>query len=359
MTALPTGVAAGRPVRVLESFRTPRATTNPYLSLLVRSLPGEVIATTFSWRRALAGSYDVLHVHWPEVVVDRRHPARRLAAVALFSLVLLRCRVTGRALVRTAHNVAPHERQGAPTRAVLRLCDRWTTWWIRLNDTTPTPPGEPATTILHGHYRNWFTDVPRADRVPGRVLHFGLVRRYKGVEQLLEAFRRLDAADVSLHVVGRAADAEMAAGVQTAAAVDARVSLQLEHVPDEVLAREVGECELVVLPYRAMHNSGAVLLALSLGRPVLVPSNPVTDALADEVGPDWVLRYDDTLDVDVLDGALRQAKVLSGEPHRQPDLRARDWEALGRQHAEVFRAASLRARTSRPRVPGRRPAAGA
>ena len=40
----------------------------------------------------------------------------------------------------------------------------------------------------------------------------------------------------------------------------------------------------MVLPYRQMHNSGAVLAALSLDRPVLVPATDQR-GLGAEVGP--------------------------------------------------------------------------
>ncbi|MBM4515638.1 hypothetical protein GS432_01345 [Rhodococcus hoagii] len=54
-----------------------------------------------------------------------------------------------------------------------------------------------------------------------------------------------------------------------------RVSSALGFAPDADLVREISMSEMVVLPYRFMHNSGAVLLALSLDRPVLVPDNEV------------------------------------------------------------------------------------
>ena len=343
MTALDK-VGHPRPLRVLESFREPRPTTNPYVVLLLRSLTG-VQAHTFSWPVALLGRYDVLHVHWPEVVVDRRNPVRAAGAALLFVLVLLRCRLTRRAVVRTAHNLRPHEHPRWSTALALRLCERWTTWWVRLNPSTPTPPGAPATTILHGDYREWFADAPRRETVPGRLLCFGLIRPYKGVERLLEAFTATGDPDLSLRVVGRPSSATVEQEVRSGAAQDPRVSLLLDHAPDDVLAQEVGEAELVVLPYRQMHNSGAVLLALSLGRPVLVSSGDVTDALAAEVGEEWVLRYDGELGAGDLTAALER---LRATPRTEPDLGLRRWADLGAAHVEVFRAAHARAQRRSP-----------
>lgn len=331
-----------RRLRVLESFRAPRATSNPYLVLLLRSLAPHVDVRTFSWPAALLGRYDVLHVHWPEVVVERRHPLRALAAATLFALVLLRCRLLGVGVVRTAHNVAPHEGASGVVRAVLRLCDRTTRHWVRLNEHTPTPEGALVTTAPIGDYRAWFPGVDGVATapVPGRVLYFGLIRPYKGVEALLAAFAATPG-DLSLRVTGSPRTRELGATIEALAATDRRVSLSLTHVPDEDLAREVLEAELVALPYRDMHNSSAAVLALSLDRPVLVTDNAVTRDMAAEMGEDFVLRYQGELDADALRAALDAARTTRG---RRPDLSARTWDRIGELHAAAFRQAARRGR---------------
>ena len=53
----------GQAVRVLHSLDAVRDTTNPYLVLLIRSLPAEVESQLFSWRTAVFGQYDVIHVN--------------------------------------------------------------------------------------------------------------------------------------------------------------------------------------------------------------------------------------------------------------------------------------------------------
>ena len=148
------------------------------------------------------------------------------------------------------------------------------------------------TLVPHGHYADWYRDVVLPPAEAGRLLFVGLVRPYKNVPALVAAFADLPAPQARLHVAGNAADPALAEQLGALAAADGRVSLDLRHVPDPELAAEIGRAQLVVLPYAEMHNSGAVLLALSLRRPVLVPENAVNTALAAEVGERWVLRYD-------------------------------------------------------------------
>src|SRR3954465_15757887 len=127
-------------VTVLQSFPPPRSTTNPYLVQLVRSLPDDVRIEYFSWRRALAGRYDVLHLHWPEVLLHSPSRVRTLARMTAATLLLglLRARplpgvLRGArlAVVRALHNPRPHEQPLLLERAVLRGLDRSTTRWIR------------------------------------------------------------------------------------------------------------------------------------------------------------------------------------------------------------------------------------
>lgn len=325
-------------LRVLQSFSRPRPTTNPYLVQLLRALGPEADVLTFTWRTALFGRWDVLHVHWPETLLRGSTPARTVSRHLRCALLLTRLTLSRAALVRTLHNPRPHEAPGAAERALQAWCDRRTDLWIRLNPVTAAPSDAPVRTVLHGHYRDWFAGLPTAEVVPGRLLFFGLVRPYKGVEALLDAFAGLAGPDLSLHVAGRAPAGPLREEVERRAAADHRVTAQLEHVDDARLAQEVGAAELVVLPYREMHNSGAAVLALSLGRPVLVPRSPVTELLAQEVGPPWVQLFDGDLGPTHLARALGTVRDRSSAGPG-PDLRGRSWDLAGAAHVAAYREA--------------------
>ena len=335
------------PVTVLESVEPPGDRTNPYLPLLVASLPDHVEVSYFSWRRALLGRFDVFHLHWPEVRLRGRTPVRSVLRWAAFGALLLRIRLGRKALVRTLHNVAPHDPLPPVPRALLARCERWTTLWIALSDQTPAPAEGPVVVAPHGHYRDWFRDRPRGQPVPGRVLHVGLLRRYKGIDALLSAFMLVPGDELELRVVGEVIDAGVAEEVRAASRSDARISFRPGYLPDDDLVAEITASELVVLPFGAVSNSGSLLLALSLDRPVLVPSGPMTDRLASEVGPGWVHTYDGALAPRDLEDAL--ASVRSPRGRSRPDLSEREWGPIGVVHAAAFETAVQLARR-----PGRR-----
>jgi glycosyltransferase involved in cell wall biosynthesis len=304
--------------------------------------PG-VAVRTFSWRGALLGRYDVAHLHWPEILARGSTPARALARQLLLLGLLLRWRLTRTAVVRTRHNIGTHEAASGWSRLLLSLVERSTVADVVLNELTPAIPGRVRRLIPHGDYRPWYSQVAPAPPVPGRLAFVGLIRPYKGVEELMTSFAALELPGASLSVSGRADDAALAETVRSLAAADARVRLQLSYLSDEDLVHDITSAEVVVLPYREMHNSGGALAALSLERPVLVPDNDVTRALADEIGRDWVLTYHGELSPADLRNAL---EVAASRPDgRRPDLSHRSWERSGEQHEEVYREALRRVRS--------------
>jgi beta-1,4-mannosyltransferase len=324
---------------VLQSFPIPRPTTNPYLVLLgrsLRSLP-DVEMLNFKWRTALVGSYDVMHVHWPEILVSGNDPLKKAVRQALFVILLARLQVTGTPLVRTMHNTALPTGISRREIFLLKTAQRQTTLRITLNTTTDLGTGQAFELIRHGDYRDWFADYDKTEAIPGRVVFFGLIRRYKGVDSLVRAFASTTAPEISLRIAGRPSSSELAGELRELAGDDPRVSMKLDFLTDAELVAEVGAASLVVLPYPEMHNSGGVLTALSLGRPVLVKDNEVNRLLAEEVGPGWVYTYPEQLTGQILIDTLQA--VAQQTDRTGPDLSLRDWHQSGLAHLAAYRRA--------------------
>jgi len=115
------------------------------------------------------------------------------------------------------------------------------------------------------------------------------------------------------------------------------VRTTLRRVDDAEMVDEIGRAELIVLPYREMHNSGSILVALSLGRPILVPRTPTNTALAEEVGSDWVIEYDGDLTPELITSALERTRTRP--PEGLPALSGRDWDVLGLQLKKAYEGA--------------------
>lgn len=318
---------------VLEATAPPKGTTE-YVDQ-VTAFADPAFEFLFLSARTAFRRADVFHVHWPELIVRGRNtPATIVRCLGLYALLLL-MRLRKTAIVRTLHNLQPHEPGSILERWVVGRLERQTDLFVRINPLTPVPHG-PCVTIPHGHYRNCYASHPKSPAVAGRIAFVGLIRPYKGVEQLISAFRATRTPGLSLRIAGKPTDA-MRAVVAGATESDPRISVRFGYLPDKDFVSEISAAELICLPYENVHNSGALLAALSLNRPVLVKSTPTTRTLAEEVGPGWVHFFDDRITPNDIDHAI---EVVRESPRTEsPTLVARDWPTIGAKYSAAFRQA--------------------
>ncbi len=114
--------------------------------------------------------------------------------------------------------------------------------------------------------------APRPDVV--NLLFFGLIRPYKGLEDLLRVFNELseeEAAGLWLTVVGETWEGcTEPARLISASPYSDRITFVNEYVPDEVVAAAFAHADVVVLPYRRSLSSGILHVAMNWGLPIVV-----------------------------------------------------------------------------------------
>ena len=321
------------PLTAFLSIAAPDGTTR-FVNQIVEKAPPELTFRYFSWMVALFGRYDVFHIHWPEFIVRHKNPVVQFARSVMLQLLLLKLKARRIPIVRTLHNLKPHEDGGLWETQLLARLDRQVALYIRLSEATPLGDRTGAT-ILHGHYQGRYKDIEGIVPEAGRILYFGLIRPYKGVDNLLQVFSSIDDRDLTLRLVGKP-DKGYRELIEEYCRNDPRISSDLAFVPDDRLAQNILAAELVVLPYKEMHNSGAILVALSLARPVLVPRSRNNELLAEEIGPGWVYMFDGELTEQILRERLAHVR---GAIRRPPHLNGRDWDVVGEAHYRAYRAA--------------------
>src|SRR5205085_5399609 len=127
--------------------------------------------------------------------------------------------------------------------------------------------------------------------------------------------------------------------IESAAQGDARIRLELREIGDDELQLFLNAADLVVLPYERVLNSGSALLALSFGRPVLVPrTGPMADLQA-ALGDGAVRLYSPPLSSDQLRDALATA---APDPAAVVDrLRMQqDWAAIADRTISLYQEAA-------------------
>jgi glycosyltransferase involved in cell wall biosynthesis len=131
-------------------------------------------------------------------------------------------------------------------------------------------------TIPHAaytHYRRGGRWRPAPDRCCN-LLFFGVIRPFKGLEDLIRAFNAIPADQVDrywLTVVGETWEGWDVPGELIAASPHrARITFINRYVTDEEADRIFGGADVVVLPYHRSSQSGPLQIAMHYGLPVVV-----------------------------------------------------------------------------------------
>lgn len=300
-----------------------------------------------------AFSADVLHLHWPDHFVSRSSAllsARGALKVLLMASVM---RLRGRAVVWTVHNLRPHEsRHPRVEGAFWPAFTSIVSGCVYLSEagrrtavaSLPRLAGAYSAVVPHGSYLGVYpgyegssAEARRSLGLPPEsspLLFFGQIRAYKNVPGLLEAFAAIDAPDARLVIAGGGPDADLNTRIAQAADADPRVVLTGRVEDDDVL-RVTTACVGAVLPFHDVFNSGSLFLALSAGRPVLVPRTDVFAELQEAIGPGWIVFFEPPLDAADLVGFASSARALV-ETDTVPDLSAFDWKHLGPRIVELY-----------------------
>jgi beta-1,4-mannosyltransferase len=250
--------------------------------------------------RRIAGAH-LIHLHWVFAFAfpgAGRFPVLRRAAYIWFVVWLGTCRMLRMPLVWTAHNVVPHQPVFADDVSARRVLVRHATLVLAHSRSTLAELGalgavaRRSAVIQHGPMGRTPPTISLpafSDGGSRRFLFFGKIQEYKGVDDLLVAFAAVpDNISAHLTVAGQCDDPVLHTRLrELAAASTARVTLRLEYVPENEAAALFGAADVVVLPFRQITTSGSAMLALSCGRPLIVPDLPSLAHLPDEA----VLRY--------------------------------------------------------------------
>jgi glycosyltransferase involved in cell wall biosynthesis len=203
----------------------------------------------------------------------------------------------GTRVVLVCDNLVPHERRPFDT-ALSRWMLRNSDGYLVMSDAVERDldrlkPGAPRRRVAHPLYAQF--DRGRYDRASARAalglpadgevaLFFGFVRRYKGLDTLLEAWPAVRARrDATLVVAGEFyEDPAPYRALAAAAGGERAVRLLERYLPDDEVEACFRAADVVVLPYRSATQSGVTHVAYALGVPVITTD---VGGLAETVTP--------------------------------------------------------------------------
>ena len=188
-------------------------------------------------------------------------------------------------IVAITDNIIPHEKMMMSkqlTSYFLRSCDAFITMSASvLKDLKEMNVSAPAKYVPHPLYDNFGEEVARdlalkelnLDPAFRYILFFGFIRKYKGLDLLLESFSddRLHKLPIKLIIAGEYyEDASPYKELIQGLRLQDRVIERNEFIPDNLVKYYFSACDLVTQTYRHATQSGVTQVAYQFKRPVLV-----------------------------------------------------------------------------------------
>jgi beta-1,4-mannosyltransferase len=313
----------------------PVARMNPYQALLYqRSWDAGMAALPIVREARIAeladlarrGSPTVLHLHWLNQVLAHAGSTKDAQGLRKgFMKVVDGYLAAGGRLVWTVHNIVPHGARFEAEEAALSadIVERCTAVHVLARRTPQLVSGwfaippDKVLEVPHPSYAGAYEDFVTREQArhelglwPDEIVHVvvGAIKPYKGLNELLDAWDSLAADGVPRRLVVAGGPGEEAGIAETLerAALHPSVLLHARKIPAAEMQIFLRAADVAVMPYLRSLNSGALMLALTFGLPVVVPAG---GGLAEIVDERFARVFEPEVS-DSLSAALRAADEL-------------------------------------------------
>ncbi len=278
-------------------------------------------------------------------LVRRLRPFQLDAAICampgpLDRLLVAALRRLGARIDIIVHDADAHPGDGVPVLMWLqRRLSRMSDGLVTLSQVTATRlrqqglpgNGRPILVLSHPPFRFGPMPAPPFQHGgPARLLFFGRLLAYKGLDLLAEAFSRLDSANAELRVVGQGPEDETLAKLRTLPGV----TVENRWVPEQEIGESLGWADALVLPYREASQSGPAAAAIAAGRWVIATNvNGLREQLEHE--PLAVLCDPDAARLAAAITALCRSRPTPSNPRIDPQAAWRIFAAALVAHVET------------------------
>ncbi len=242
--------------------------------------------------------YKIFHLHWPNFYTTFPKPIAKQLSFLLTLLSLIWLRVFNFKVVWTIHNVLPHETQTSDDIKIAQYLSQRADAKIvhshfTVNEMKKLKLNVGQVTIIpHGNYIGVYPEKITRKKARQRlgidkdeivILFFGMIRTYKGVDDLISSFTRLNKRKVRLVIAGKCIDEALKQKIIVGQR-DHSIDFYEGHVADNDVAMYFKACDVVCLPFKSITTSGSALLALSFGKPIIAPRSGALHDIPNSVG---------------------------------------------------------------------------
>lgn len=171
------------------------------------------------------------------------------------------------------------------------------------------------------------------------LLFFGLIRRYKGLDLLLEAMgdERIKARNIKLIVAGEYyEDAAYYNEIIARLKLEDRVVLHTRFIPDEDVKWYFGACDLVTQTYHTATQSGVTKIALQFDKPSLVTDVGGLGEIIEHGKSGYVIAPDKTTIADSIIDFYDGNRESSFVKATQQEKKKYDWPVMVNNFVQLY-----------------------
>ena len=175
------------------------------------------------------------------------------------------------------------------------------------------------------------------------IMFFGMIKKVKGLEVLLHALCEVkkNHNDVLLLIAGKSFknDFTVYQKIIDQNNLQNHCMLHIRFIPDQDVEYYYGACDLVVLPYKRIYQSGVLLMSLSFEKATLVSNLPPLKEIITDGKNGFIFESENSIDLakklnDILSNKILLNKV--GRNGRKLVEKKYNWEKIGRDTQKIY-----------------------
>ncbi len=248
---------------------------------------------------------DIIHFHWLSSYYNISNLRYTFTNALSLINAFRKIKKHNKKLIFTCHNLMPHESTSKIADYLVRFAIMRYADLVVVHSNSAKQKikklffrSKNILNIYHGNYIKTYPNLisPETAREKFGItpnekvfLFFGAIRPYKGLENLIRAFKSKKIQNTKLLIAGKPISKEYQQEIFNIIEGDPNIICDLKFIEDEDVQNYFNAADICVFPFDRILTSGSLLLALSFGLPAIIPN---VKSISEYASSDVAITFD-------------------------------------------------------------------
>ena len=321
-----------------------KSKNNIFCNILSENLKKEGIILPdidhFSYRWVLKNNIDIVHFQWWEF--------NSIFSSCIFFRQLIWLKKKGIKICWTIHDIQPHENKRPVFNFInyflmTKLADSiivLSSWEKRKVKKLFLTNEKKIFIAPHGSYIGYYKNNHSKKKARKFLkirnekfvyLFLGAIRKYKGIVDLIKAFKKIKRQNDLLLIAGKIWDRRLAKEIIRLK--DDSIILDLNFIEDDKIQYFYNASDACVFPFKKITNSASILLAMSFGKPVICPNKGSPSEI---IKPDFGILYKKGELAKAMT-KIKKKNLDRMDKNAYEEAKKYDWNSIIKEYIKVYR----------------------